>query len=120
MDNRARKRYNRIQNVAKTIRNQSKGEIQTCVRNGRLDFLLRQKKKGDITPWGQIPPLKLDQNLPELEVGLYKNIYQEEEEEDEENIEDEQEEDEISNEILRQYQNETKTEETNKQNLSKS
>ena len=69
------KRFNAVQNVAKTIRNKSNGNTQTTLRTGKHDFLLRQKVRGDTTPWGQIPPIKLDQNLPDFEIGLYKDIY---------------------------------------------
>ena len=111
VDPRAKKRYNAIQNIAKTIRQKSDNKIQTTVRNGKFDFLLRQKVKGDNTPWSQIPPLLLDQNLPEIEIGMFKDIYtptednvENEEEEDEEQVLGEEEEQDMSNEIRRQYE----------------
>ena len=113
VDPRARKRFNAVHNVAKTIRMKSDNTVQTSIRNGRNDFLLRRKERGDQTPWGQLPPLDLDQNLPDFEVGMYKNIYvqqTEEEEAEEEEINEEENMDEedrenISNEIRRQYEN---------------
>ena len=123
VDPRARKRYNAIQIVAKTIRTKSKGTIQTSIRNGKHDYLLRQKQKGDQTPWSQIPPVKLDLNLPEFEVGKYKNIYEEKEEDipEGDRMEDEEEEDdqqELSNEIIRQYELDEQEAQINKRNLT--
>ena len=110
VDPRARKRYKAIQNVAKTIRIKSNGNTQTTVRTGKHDFLLRHKVRGDTTPWGQIPPVKLDQNLPDFEIGLYRDIYITEQDEDErqteieDDIQAQNEDDlEISNEVKRQY-----------------
>ena len=56
VDPRARKRYNAIQNIAKTIRTKCNGDIQTSVRNGKFDNLLRQKPRGDQTPWDRFLP----------------------------------------------------------------
>ena len=109
VDPRARKRFNAIQVVAKSIRTKSNGSIQTSIRNGKQDFLLRQRQKDDTTPWGQIPPLKLDLNLPQFEIGMYKNIYECNEENipEEEVMEDEDEnEQELSKEIKNQYEQE--------------
>ena len=36
-----------------------------------------------------IPPLELDENLPEFEIGNYKNIYNDENEDKEESMENE-------------------------------
>ena len=110
-----RKRHNAIQTIAKTLRTKAGNSIQTSLRNGRRDFILRQKTKGDNTPWGQIPPINLDENLPDFEIGEYNNIYKDdikytEEENEKENSKyiedmDEDEQRDISNEIRRQYQN---------------
>ena len=75
VDNRAKKRYNAYQNVAKSIRQKSSNRIQMTIRNGQYNFLLRQKEKGDQTPWNLIPPVVLEQRLPEIEIGLFNNIY---------------------------------------------
>ena len=94
-----------------TIRQKSENKIQTSIRNGRHDFLLRQKYKGDPTPWSQVPPVILDQQLPDFEIRNYKNIYQIEEEPEMDDKEEEQEEmdeneiQDLSNEIRRQYEN---------------
>ena len=123
VDQRAKKRFDAVQNIAKTIRIKSANTIQTTVRNGRRDFLLRQKNRGDLTPWSQIPPIKLEEDIPDFEIGIFKNIYSENssetdendhgEEEDDEDVEEEEnekmstnereEQQEISNEIARQY-----------------
>ena len=117
VDQRAKKRYDSIQNIAKTIRVKSNNTIQTTVRNGKRDFLLRQKDRGDPTPWSQIPPLKLEEEIPEFEIGQFKNIYSNEENDknealDEnneyENEEEKDEQNELSNEIARQYMDEEK------------
>ena len=112
VDLRAKKRYNAILNIAKTIRQKYENGQQTSIRNGKHDFLLRQKTWGDPTPCCQIPPLLLNQNLPEFEIGMYKNIYtpQKEdipEEEVEELMDDDEDipEEDISNEIKQQYEN---------------
>ena len=102
---RARKRYHAIQNIAKTLRLKAGNSVQTSLRNGRRDFLLRQKPRGDSTPWNQVPPLKLDENIPDFEIGEYNNIYENEiEEVDPLALEDQQDMQDLSNEIRRQYQ----------------
>ena len=117
VDKRATKRFNAIQNIARTNRQKSEGTKQTTIRNGRYDFLLRQKDKGDTTPWNLIPPLNLDQDLPDIEIGMFKNIYTPRNdddlvgnnEEDDQVINDdiddmdENETEDLSNEIRRQY-----------------
>ena len=122
IDPRARRRHSAIQTIAKTIRTKAGNTIQTSLRNGRRDFILRQKTRGDLTPWGQIPPININENIPDFEIGDYINIYNEDIKESEENLDidkeinvlDPEEEQDISNEILRQYQT------TNKRNHSES
>ena len=60
--------------MAKTIREVSNNTVQTSVRAGRHDYLLRKRIKGSNTPWSQVPPLVLTQELPEFEIGLYNDI----------------------------------------------
>ena len=109
VDKRARARYAAYQTIAKTIRQQADNSIQTSIRIGKKDFLLRKKPRGDQTPWSQIPPLKITQDIPAFEIGVYKDIFantiSEDEDEDEDENEDEPDEDDQdmdkSNEIKR-------------------
>ena len=75
IDSRAKKRHQAILTIAKTIREHSKRSVQTTVRAGRVDFLLRQRPKGSTTPWNQIPPELIRQQLPQIEIGEYRNIF---------------------------------------------
>ena len=74
IDRRAKARHRAYLQVAKTLRENASKPIQTNIRTGRNDFLLRMREKGDLTPWSQIPPLKVNQKLPHFEVGLFKTI----------------------------------------------
>ena len=74
VDRRAAKRHKAIANIAKSLREQAKNSIQTTIRVGKNDYLLRKRDKGSSTPWADIPPLKLNQELPDFEVGTYTNI----------------------------------------------
>ena len=74
IDIRAKKRHKAFLNVAKSIRELSNNTIQTSVRAGRKDFLLRQRPRGTNTPWSQIPPNRIAQELPGIEIGIYKDI----------------------------------------------
>ena len=74
VDIRAKKRHKAILNIAKSIREISKNTVQTTLRAGRRDFLLRKREKGTATPWSQIPPLLIKQEIPEIEIGQYKDI----------------------------------------------
>ena len=78
IDKRARARHRAYQLVAKTLRDEAaeKGQtIQTNLRTGRTDFLLRLRQAGDQIPWSDIPPLKLVQRLPGFEIGIFKDIF---------------------------------------------
>ena len=61
-------------NIAKTIREHSKNSIQTSIRTGKYDFLLRKRSRGDSTPWAEIPPIEIHQEIPEFEIGTYRDI----------------------------------------------
>ena len=100
IDKRAKARHRAYQQIARTLREEAseKGrKIQTNLRTGRTDFLLRLRETGDTTPWSDIPPLKISQKLPSFEVGLYKDIFNmsvsssedDAEKEDEEKMDDE-------------------------------
>ena len=74
IDSRAKARHRAYIQIAKTLRENATKTIQTNIRTGRNDFLLRMREKGDPTPWSLIPPLKVTQKLPNFEVGLYKSV----------------------------------------------
>ena len=74
VDRRASKRHKAFINMAKTIRDHSNNTVQTSVRTGKNDFLIRSRPKGDNTPWSQIPPLQIVQELPQFEIGQYMDI----------------------------------------------
>ena len=71
VDSRAMKRHKAILSIARTIREHSNNTTQTTVRTGRHDFLLRTRPKGSTTPWSEIPPIHINQDIPEFEVGTY-------------------------------------------------
>ena len=66
IDKHAKSRYKALQQVAKSLREQSEQTLQTNIRSGKNDLLLRTR---------QIPPLKVTQILPSFEVGLYKDVF---------------------------------------------
>ena len=74
VDRRGAKRHKALVNIAKTLRNHSGNTIQTTLRTGKHDFHLRTRTKGDLTPWSEIPPLRITQNIPNFEVGTYQDI----------------------------------------------
>ena len=75
VDKRARSRFNAFNSIAKTIRLESEGTRQTCIRTGRHDLLLRQKDRSDNTPWSQVPPFRIETDIPPFEIGMYKELY---------------------------------------------
>ena len=78
IDKRACAQYRAFQNVAKTLRDeatQNDRRIQTNLRTGRTDFLLRIRQAGDPTNWSDIAPLRIEQKLPQFEIGLYKDVF---------------------------------------------
>ena len=98
VDKRARARHAAFQTIAQTIRQQSDNRLQTSVRIGKKDFLLRKKIRGEDTPWSQIPPVKIAQNIPAFEIGLFKDIFEnseDEEDEDDDDEDDEENEDDV-------------------------
>ena len=74
VDRRAMKRHKAILAIAKSIRQHSNNTVQTSVRSGKNDFLLRQRPKGSSVPWSEIPPMQLSQEIPEFEIGRYKDL----------------------------------------------
>ena len=55
IDPRARPRFNAFNAMAKAIREHSDGNIQTSIRTGRTDYLLRKKTKRRYHPMGKNP-----------------------------------------------------------------
>ena len=74
VDKRARKCHKALLNIAKTMREHSKNTLQTSLRMGKNDFLLRKRTKGDETPWTEIPPVLIQQKIPDFEVGIYTDM----------------------------------------------
>ena len=63
--------YTRYQALEKTlwqIRNSDLGRVQTNIRLGRKDFLIRYKQKDDQTKWNQVTPMKIPDNIPPPEI----------------------------------------------------
>ena len=121
VDNRARQRYRAFQRVAKTIRQESKGDTQTSICSGRYDFLLRRRERDDPTPWGSIPPIRMEAGLPPIEIGMYKSRHEMDlinEEIEKKSIDDEQQEmDYLANEMNHEEERINKREHSN-ENMS--
>ena len=62
IDTRAKARHRAYIQIAKTLRENATKTIQTNIRTGRNDFLLRMREKGDPTPWSLIPHSKSHRN----------------------------------------------------------
>ena len=77
--------------------------MQTSIRTGKRDFLLRQKERGNTTPWTQIPPIRIEQRIPEFEIGLFKDVFSNTitKEDDEDEEEDQEDDLNMSNEMKR-------------------
>ena len=110
VDQHALKWYKAMQIIAKSMRDHDRN-IQTTIRTGKNYFLLRKRQWGDPTPWMEIPPVIIDQQLPAFEVGTYdiinpgNNVEPMGDDPDEiEGI------DELANEIVRQHTSENKRE----------
>ena len=54
-------------------RKSDQGNIQTNLRLGRYDFLIRYRNKGDTTPWKFITPIRIPNTFPKPELNLMKN-----------------------------------------------
>jgi len=75
IDQRARLRHRAIQRVAKSIRDELQNTVQTSIRNGKFDFLLRVRDKKDQSKWSQIAPVVIRTPLPPFEIGNFKSDY---------------------------------------------
>ena len=64
------KRYQHCEKLLYKLRISKDKTIQTNLRMGRMDFQLRQRTKGDQTPWKDIPILKIPENAPGPEMDL--------------------------------------------------
>ena len=125
IDKRAKARHRAFQQIARTLREEAteKGKkIQTNLRTGRTDFLLRLRETGDTTPWSDIPPLKITQKLPSFEIGLYKDIFNmsvssSEDDQEQQNDEDMEDEDDLER-IQRDLQEKKKQEEKKRDRTS--
>ena len=93
VDKRAMKRHKAFVNIARTIRDNSRNSIQTSLRTGKHDFLLRRRVRGSETPWNEIPPLVISNEIPQFEIGIYDDIVNPENKLEDNLNEDEQEED---------------------------
>ena len=119
VDRRAAKRHKAYLKIAKTLRENSNEPIQTSLRTGKNDFLLRIRTKGSTQPWNEIPPLKINQIMPEFEIGNFNDIVNPSKNTPLENLEEEDEQEqiegiqEIENEISRQNSYDSRMEKTN-------
>ena len=121
VDIRAKKRHQAILKIAKTIREHSNKTLQTSVRAGRQDYLLRKRGKGSNIPWNQIPPEIITQNLPQFDIGDFENIFDDKENEEEVDMEeiDEIEKDIRSNTKRNRSTDKSPKQRRNKQKLSR-
>ena len=74
VDRRGMKRHKAFMTIAKSLREHSKEPIQTSVRTGKNDYLLRSRSRGSTTPWNEIPPLQILKEIPEFEIGQYNDL----------------------------------------------
>ena len=65
-------RYKACEKLLWQYRKSNQGNIQTNLRLGRYDFLLRTREKGDQTPWKYITPIKIPNTFPKPETNLLK------------------------------------------------
>lgn len=66
------KRRSEIETLAWRIRVKSEGRIQTNIRQGRKDYILRQRPKGSTTPWSEIPPTIIPDTIAKFEISKHK------------------------------------------------
>ena len=65
-------RYKACEKLLWQYRKSDQGNIQTNLRLGRYDFLLRSRTKGDPTPWKFITPIRIPNTFPKPELNLLK------------------------------------------------
>jgi hypothetical protein len=67
-------RFDYLENLSKKIRKESKGQLQTNTRKGRLDFIYRIRNKDNKnTPWKEITPSIIPAECPIFELDIMKN-----------------------------------------------
>ena len=70
------KRYQYCEKLLWKMRIQNKGNLQTNLRLGKIDFILRYKNKGDSTPWSEVPIILIPKDAPYPDLHLFKEQYQ--------------------------------------------
>ena len=74
VDSCAMKHHKAFISIAKSIREHCNITIQTSIRTGKHNFLLRTRPKGSDTPWSEIAPIQITQEILEFEIGMYRDI----------------------------------------------
>ena len=65
-------RYQACEKILHTIRASETGRYQTNLRFGKTDLMIRYREKGDMTPWSNIPTIKIPPGVPLPDVKLHK------------------------------------------------
>ena len=68
------KRFQYCEKLLYKLRLSQDGQIQTNIRLGRIDFQLRHRKRGDDTPWKEIPMLQIPRDAPPPQTDLMDPI----------------------------------------------
>ena len=74
IDRKAKAHYQAFNTIAKSKREKSKFTIQTNIIIGQNDYLLRERPKGETTPWQHIAPTVINHRIPPFEIGMYNKI----------------------------------------------
>ena len=75
-------RYLSIEKLMYQLRMSSKGNIQTNVRLGKNDFIIRQKLKNDRRKWKDVTPLEIPPHIAKIDLDIIKNQDKNQENED--------------------------------------
>ena len=75
------KRYSAVEKIAYEIRQKSNFQTSTNVSFGEKDIILKSRPKeiqpgGRKTPWSQIEPIKLPEDIPTFEMNLVRRVPQ--------------------------------------------
>ena len=62
-------RYQGCEEILYHIRNNYQGQVQTNLRIGREDFIIRCRLKTDKTKWNKIIPMKIPENVPFIKIN---------------------------------------------------
>ena len=68
-------RYTECEYLLFKIRMTDVGQIQTNIRLGKYDLVLRHRNKSDKTPWKDISPLIIPKSIAPPDINLYKQQY---------------------------------------------